>query len=114
MNDLWILALRGLLGGVSVCLFAAAGEVVQPKKFAGIFSAAPSVAVASLAITAATKGWATVQQDAMGMMAGAVGMAAYCAAAVWLLRRLDAVKGSAAAMVAWAGVTATGFAVFLR
>jgi hypothetical protein len=36
-------------------MFAVVGEVASPKAFAGLFSAAPSVALASLAITTATK-----------------------------------------------------------
>lgn len=39
------------LGGGLVCLFAVIAEVCQPKRFAGIFSAAPSALLAGLAAT---------------------------------------------------------------
>ena len=51
MGDIGVLALRGLAGGALVVVFALIGEVVTPKAFSGLFSAAPSVAFASLAIT---------------------------------------------------------------
>lgn len=47
---------RFLLGGVLVSLFALTGDVVRPKRFAGLFGGAPSVALASLALAAAKSG----------------------------------------------------------
>lgn len=45
------LLLRFLIGGSVVSLFAIAGDVFRPKSFAGLFGAAPSVALATLALT---------------------------------------------------------------
>jgi len=44
--------LRFLIGGAVVCLFAALGDALKPKSFAGLFSAAPSIALASLGLAA--------------------------------------------------------------
>lgn len=47
MELLW----RFLIGGTAVSAFALLADLLQPKRVAGLFSAAPSVAVASLALT---------------------------------------------------------------
>jgi uncharacterized protein DUF3147 len=47
--------IRFLIGGVSVSLFAIIGDLFKPKSFAGLFGAAPSVALATLALTIAIK-----------------------------------------------------------
>ena len=50
------LAIRFVLGGLIVSAFAVIGDMLHPKSFAGIFGAAPSVALASLGLTFLTKG----------------------------------------------------------
>ncbi|MDQ6747289.1 MAG: DUF3147 family protein, partial [Candidatus Dormibacteraeota bacterium] len=94
MKEWPLIAVRAVLGGTAVCLFAVVGEMVQPKKFAGIFAAAPAVAVASLAISIATKGVGAGEANALGMIAGAAGMIAYCVVAVFVLRRMHALSGA--------------------
>ena len=42
--------IRFLVGGVVVSFFAMLGDVLNPKSFAGLFSAAPSVALATIAL----------------------------------------------------------------
>ena len=42
--------IRFLVGGLVVSLFAVAGDVLRPKSFAGLFGAAPSVALATLTL----------------------------------------------------------------
>jgi hypothetical protein len=42
--------IRFLAGGAVVSAFAMLGDVLRPKSFAGLFGAAPSVALATLAI----------------------------------------------------------------
>jgi hypothetical protein len=41
---------RFLIGGVAVSLFAVLGDLLRPKSFAGLFGAAPSVALATLGV----------------------------------------------------------------
>jgi hypothetical protein len=47
---------RFLLGGALLCALAFVADVVLPKRFAGLFVAAPSSAIATLALTASTSG----------------------------------------------------------
>jgi hypothetical protein len=42
--------LRFLIGGSIVCLFAALGDALKPTSFTGLFSTAPSMALASLGL----------------------------------------------------------------
>ena len=42
--------LRFLAGGIAVSAFAALGDTLHPKSFAGLFGAAPSIAFATLLI----------------------------------------------------------------
>jgi uncharacterized membrane protein (GlpM family) len=92
---------KALLGGVLVLAFAALSETLKPKRFAGILAAAPSVAIAGLAVGAAAKGPAEQAQSAQTMIAGAVALAVYAAVAVVALRRLGPGKGAAVSGVAW-------------
>jgi len=48
--------LRFLAGGIAVSAFAALGDTLRPKSFAGLFGAAPSIALATLLITLSQKG----------------------------------------------------------
>ena len=50
------LLLRFLIGGTLVSVFALIGDLLRPKSFAGLFGAAPSIALATLALTIATQG----------------------------------------------------------
>jgi len=100
------LALKGLAGGLLVTAFALLSESLSPKRFAGLFSAAPAVAIAGLAIVLLDKGAHTAHENAAGMLAGSAGMVVYAAAAVPLLRRMRASRAAAAAMIAWFSVAA--------
>jgi hypothetical protein len=104
LNEVAILALRALAGGSLVVVFALVSEMVKPKTFAGLFAAAPSVAVASLAITVIADGSAKARQASIGMAAGAVGMAACCALDAAVIPRLQALRGSLVATAGWAVV----------
>ena len=66
-----------MIGGAVVCLFAALGEVFHPKSFAGLFGAAPSVALASLAISVYRDGGVFAAAEARSMIAGAVAFFVY-------------------------------------
>jgi hypothetical protein len=47
---------RFIAGGVAVFAFAALGDFLRPKSFAGLFGAAPSIALATILITLWKKG----------------------------------------------------------
>lgn len=101
MHDVLILAIKGLAGGSLVTLFALLSETLSPKRFAGLFGAAPAVAIAGLAVTLLDKGSHDAHQNAVGMLAGTAGMIAYAAAAIPLLRRVSAPRASVVALGAW-------------
>lgn len=54
------LVLRFVIGGLAVSAFAALGDVLKPKSFAGLFGAAPSIALATLGLTMHTYGKVSV------------------------------------------------------
>jgi hypothetical protein len=65
---------RFFLGGMVVSAFAMVGDILRPKSFAGLFSAVPSVALATLGIAVHLQGagYAALQSRAMiyGAIAG--------------------------------------------
>ena len=73
------LVVRFLIGGAVVSLFALLGDIVKPKSFAGIFGAAPSIALATLALTAITDGPGYAALEARSMIIGAIALAGYAA-----------------------------------
>lgn len=101
MHDVLILALKGLAGGSLVVVFALLSQALSPKRFAGLFSAAPAVAIAGMIIALLDQGRTSVRAEALGMIAGAAGMVAYAAAAVPLLRRRSASYAVSMALAAW-------------
>jgi hypothetical protein len=78
---------RFVVGGVVVAMFSAIGELFEPKRFSGIFGAAPSVAIATLGLTFMQHGGNTVATEAWWMLVGAVAMFAYAAASAALAKR---------------------------
>ncbi len=78
------LVLRFLIGGAVVSVFAMAGDLFKPRSFAGLFGAAPSVALATLALTASHEGPAYAAAECRSMMIGAVALGLYA----WVVCRL--------------------------
>jgi hypothetical protein len=99
-----LIGLKALVGGLAVVAFSLIGQAGHPKRFAGIFAAAPSVALASLALTVLAKGPEATVPYAQGMLIGSAGMFAYCVASLLLINRLHALVGSLLAWLAWFAV----------
>ena len=76
MKTVAILGLKAANGGLFVVAFALVSEVLKPKRFAGLFSAAPSVALANLAVVVAIKGHAEAIASTRGMVIGALAFTA--------------------------------------
>jgi uncharacterized membrane protein (GlpM family) len=110
VHDVLILAIKGLAGGTLVVAFALLSQGLEPKRFAGLFSAAPAVALAGLTVTLLDKSAHDAHQSAAGMIAGGAGMAVYAAAIIPLLRRTRPASASIAAVGVWT-VTAAIVAV---
>jgi hypothetical protein len=102
---------RFVLGGVIVSAFALVGEVVKPKTFAGIFGAAPSVALATLVLAFLTHGSAFASLESRSMMVGAVAFVAYSAASTALLKRRTLPVWAEAALnwLVWAAIALGGW-----
>ena len=81
------LLVRFLVGGVVVGLFATLGDILRPKSFAGLFGAAPSIALATIGLTIHHDGKAFAALEARSMMLGALAFYVYAAATSWVLRR---------------------------
>jgi hypothetical protein len=69
--------LRFIAGGVMVTGFALLGNALRPKSFAGLFSAAPSIALATLLITLSENGAVFAAVEGRSMVLGAIALAAY-------------------------------------
>jgi uncharacterized membrane protein (GlpM family) len=93
-----------------VLAFALLSQGLGPKRFAGLFSAAPAVAIAGLTIAVLDKGAHEAHRNALGMIAGSIGMVVYAATVVPLLRRLRASRAAMLGLGAW-GVAAAAVAV---
>ncbi len=104
------LVVRFVAGGLIVSAFAAASELMKPKSLAGIFGAAPSVALVTLGLGFSQQGPAYVAAEAGTMMRGAVALLVSAAAAVWLVRT-ERVPAVAAALGTWAIWLAMAFAL---
>ena len=91
---------RFVIGGAVVTVLAAMGDVLKPKSFAGLFGAAPSIALATLALTIADKGADYVSLEARSMILGALALAAYA----WSSSRLLLKFTLSASLVTFAGL----------
>jgi hypothetical protein len=97
------LGFRFLLGGIVVSIFAAVAEMWEPKTFAGIFGAAPSVALATLALAFYQHGGSYVAIEGRSMVLGSVALLAYSAVCVAAAKakRFPIGLGAAAAWTIW-------------
>jgi hypothetical protein len=94
---------RFLIGGTVVSIFAVLGDVLRPKSFAGLFGAAPSVALATLGLTFWKESTEYVAIEGRSMMIGALALALYSLVVCQLLMRarLSSVLSTGAATVLW-------------
>jgi hypothetical protein len=99
--------IRFLIGGVVVSLFATLGDVLRPKSFAGLFGAAPSIALATLGLTIHHDGAPYAVTEARSMILGAAGFFFYALTTSWVLRRFrpPTLVASLALMPIWFGVS---------
>ena len=71
---------RFIIGGIVVSLFALTGDVLKPKSFAGLFGAAPSVALATLSLTLLKNGKSYAALESRSMIAGSLAFLSMLAA----------------------------------
>lgn len=110
------LVLRFVIGGAAVSLFALVGDIVRPRSFAGIFGAAPSVALATLTLTIRADGPSYAAVEARSMVIGAVALGIYATLVGRLLWRtkLSVAPATIGMLVLWLGIALLGYAILLR
>jgi hypothetical protein len=98
--------IRFVAGGVVVSIFAVLGDMLRPKSFAGLFGAAPSVALATLTLAFWKEGADYAAIEARSMVLGAVALVAYSFVVCQLLMRLriSALAATLLAVIVWLGV----------
>jgi hypothetical protein len=84
LNEILI---RFLIGGAVVSAFSIISDLFKPKTFAGLFGAAPSIALASLGLAVMTEGKAIAATEARSMIVGAVALLIYAAVLSYLVLR---------------------------
>ena len=107
---------RFIIGGAVVSLFAVTGDVLKPKSFAGLFGAAPSVAVATLGLAIITHGTAYAAIEGRSMIAGAIGFMIYALACMWIMAKHNAAAlyVSSATLPIWFACAFAGYFLILR
>lgn len=108
--------IRFAIGGLVVSVFAICGDVLRPKSIAGLFSAAPSVALASLGLTFKQNGAQYVAIEARSMLLGAVAFLAYVYLVGQILQRgqVKALTVSILAMPVWFAISFSGLWLLTR
>ena len=98
--------LRFLIGGAVVSAFALLGDLFKPKSFAGLFGAAPSVALATLGLSISTEGARYVATEARSMVIGAIAFFVYASVVSSLMMRYKwkALPVTASSILLWLGV----------
>lgn len=95
--------IRFVAGGVAVSVFAVLGDALRPKSFAGLFGAAPSIALATLAIAIAQHGTGYAATEARSMMLGAIALWLYSSGVCRLIKRhhVSALPATCTMMALW-------------
>jgi hypothetical protein len=97
---------RFLVGGIVVSAFAVLGDLLRPKSFAGLFGAAPSLALATLSLALWKEGGEYASVEGRSMILGAVALSVYSFAVCQLLMRArwSALAATTSAIVLWLAV----------
>ena len=97
---------RFLVGGLAVSASAVLGDILRPKDFAGLFGAAPSVALATLGIALWRHGASYALTQGEAMMLGAIALFIYSILVCRLLmrRHWNALPATLASLLIWLAV----------
>jgi hypothetical protein len=100
MTDTFI---RFFVGGLFVSAFAVLGDALKPKSFAGLFGAAPSVALGTLILTIHSQGPSFAATEARSMIFGAIAFLFYAWTVCQIIMRfkLSASIIASAAVLIW-------------
>ncbi len=107
---------RFAIGGVVVAVFATLGDLFKPKSFAGLFGAAPSVALATLGLTVSKSGRLYAATEARSMMGGALALLVYtlCVSRILMRYERGALVATTALIPLWLVTALAVWLIFLR
>jgi uncharacterized membrane protein (GlpM family) len=107
------LLLRFAIGGLVVSAFSMLGDLFKPKSFAGLFAGAPTIALATMALTLHQHDAQYLSTGARSMIAGAAAFCAYACVCSFVLMhsKLKALSATALLLPVW-GVSAVMFWAF--
>jgi hypothetical protein len=106
---------RFLVGGIVVSSLAVLGDVMRPKSFAGLFGAAPSLALATLSLALWKEGGEYVSVEGRSMILGSLALAAYGFAVCQLLMRArwSALAATTSLLLLWLAVALGSKQIFV-
>ena len=98
-----VIIVRFFIGGLVVSAFSLISDLLKPKTFAGLFGAAPSIALATLALTVMKEGKQYAAIEGRSMILGAVALFAYSLTLSYVLLRLriSALSASMVLLFLW-------------
>jgi hypothetical protein len=110
------LLVRFVIGGIAVSFFSVLGDVFKPKSFAGLFGAAPSVALATLGLAILKEGKQYASTEATSMIAGCAAFFIYSSVVSWILmhRSASALRVSTVWLLLWGAVAFGSWYVWLQ
>ena len=110
------LLIRFLIGGLVISGFSLLGDLFKPKSFAGLFAGAPTIALATMALTLHKHGAAYLATDARSMIAGAAAFCVYACACSFVLMhsKLKAFGATTLLLPVWGASAAALWALWLR
>ena len=110
------LIFRFLIGGLVVTVFAFLGDLLEPKSFAGLFGAAPSIALATLGLTIHSEGATYAAAECRSMLAGAAALGLYACVVCRLLirRQIAPLPAALSSLTVWFAVSLGCWLAFLR
>jgi len=97
---------RFLVGGCVVSFFATVGGALKPKSFAALFAAAPSVALATIALTVFKKGtgYAAIELHSMVLGAAAFLVCPWLVSRVLFGETFSVIPTATIALLVWMGL----------
>lgn len=110
------LLFRFMAGGLVVSAFAVLGCLLQPKTLGGLFGAAPSVGLATLALTFFTHGERYAAVEGRSMIFGSLALLGYALFVRWLIdkRHLDVLVAASTSGLAWLALAFSMWGIVLR
>lgn len=112
MPDWLLIGVQAVDGGLFVTAFAVLGEMLQPKRFAGVFGVmlgAPAVLPATLTIIEKREGRGSAVTEMQGAVPGTVALVGFAVTAAAGMKELPLAVSLLAALGAWVVVAIGGY-----